>query len=222
MGSRKTLYIILIVGLVIFVVTLAIGRSLWQALLFSVMFLLIAAIVSSTGLLIPEKLFGRRLLGRRLSEKPTESTGKAQFLKGMESVLDGLALGPGATLDDIHWMTEYVRVMKEVGELAYEVHENVQSKDRVRQLRAFRGVAKQLPSLISEFKNIPEPITSKKQETMDRQIRGMDLYLLACSTFAEAFETSDGELAGIAAEQINEALQLLNLMDKSAAARGWR
>ncbi|GAH22080.1 unnamed protein product, partial [marine sediment metagenome] len=44
MGSKKILYIILIVGLAIFVISLAIGRPWWQALLFSIAFLLLAAI----------------------------------------------------------------------------------------------------------------------------------------------------------------------------------
>ncbi len=220
MGSRKTLNIILIVALAIFIISWAIGRPVWQAALFGIGFLLIAAIVSSTGLLIPEGLFGRRLPRRHSSGKPRENTDKAEFLRGMESVLDGLSVESGAATEDAQWIAEYTRVMKEVGELAYEVHENVRSKDRTKQLRAFRGAAKQLPSLISEFKNIPEPITSQGQETMKRQAQGMDLYLLACSNFAKASETSDGELAGLAAEQINEALQLLNLMDKSQLLRG--
>ncbi len=118
-------------------------------------------------------------------------------------------------------MTEYTRVMKEVGELVYEVHESVRSKDRAKQLRAFRGAVRQLPYLISEFKNIPEPITPKRQKTMERQVQGIDLYLLACSNFAEALETSDGELAGLAAIQINEALHILDFKDKLSTARGW-
>ena len=222
MGSRKALYIILIVGLIIFILALIVGRPLWQAALFSIGFLLIAAIVSSTGLLIPEALFSRRFPRRHSSGKPTENTDKADFLMGMESVLDELSVESGATTEDAQWITEYTRVMQEIGELAYEVHENVRSKDREKQLRAFRGVVKQLPSLISEFKNIPEPITPKRQKTMKRQIQGMDLYLLACSNFAEALEISDGELAGLAAEQINEALHLLDIMDKFATTRGWR
>ncbi len=222
MGSKKTLYIILIVGLVIFIVSFVIVGVWWQAALFSIAFLLIAAIVTSRGLLIPEGLFGRRLPGRRSSGKPTEATDKAEFLKGMESVLDELSVESGATTEDAQWIAEYRRVMQEVGELAYEVHENVRSKDRVKGLRAFRKAVKQLPSLISEFENIPEPITPQRQKIMERQTQGMDLYLLACSDFAEAFETSDGDLAGQAAEQINEALKLLNLMDKSTASRGRR
>ena len=57
---------------------------------------------------------------------------------------------------------------------------------------------------------------------MKRQAQGMDLYFLACSNFAEALETSDGELAGLAATQINEALNLLDIMDKFPATLGWR
>ncbi len=223
MGSRKTLYIILIVGLVIFIVSLVIGRPVWQAALFSIGFLLIAAIVSSTGLLIPEALFGRRLPGRPPAGKPTEATdkaGKAAFLERMDSDLAKFSAQPEATTDDIYWMTEYTRVMKEVGELVYEVHESVRSKDRVKQLRAFRGAVNQLPHLISEFENIPELITPERQSTMEDQEQGLDLYLAACFDFAEALETSDGDLAGQAAKQINEALNLLGIMDKSQLLRG--
>ena len=228
MGSKKTLYIVLIVGFVIFVVSLVIGRPWWQALLFSIGFLLIAAIVSSPGLLIPEGLFsmrpfGRGLPGRFQVGKPsegTDKTDKAVFLERMDSSLTDLSTQPGAATEDIQWMTEYTRVMKEVGELVYELHENVRSKDRVKQLRAFRGAVKQLPYLISEFKNIPEPITPKRQNTMEHQAEGLDLYLAACSDFVEALETSDGELAGQAAIQINKALNLLDIMDKSQLLRG--
>ena len=222
MGSRKTLYIILIVGLIIFIIALIIGRIWWQAALFGIGFLLIAAIVSSKGLLIPERLIGRRFSRRHSSGKPTENTDKEDFLMGMESLLDELSADSGATTEDAQWIEEYTRVMHEIGEVAYEVHENVRSKDKVKLLRAFRGAVKQLPSLISEFKNIPEPITPQRRETMKRQAQGMDLYLLACSNFAKASETEDGDLAGQAAEQINEALQLLNLMDKPIATRGWK
>ena len=214
MGSRKTLFIILIIGLAIFVISLAIGRPWWQALLFSIGFLLIAAIVSTSGLLIPEGLFEMRL------PRGTGKTDKAAFLERMDSELADLSAQPGAKTEDILWMTESTRVMKGVGELVYEVHESVLSKDRVKQLRAFRGAVKQLPYLISEFKNIPEPTTPKRQRTMKRQAQGMDLYLAACSDFAEALEISDGELAGQAAMQINEALNLLDLMDKSQLVRG--
>jgi len=217
MESKKTLYIILIVGFIIFIISLVIGRPWWQALLFSIAFLLIAAIVTSRGLLIPEALFDRRL-----PRKPLEATDKAEFPKRMESALADLSAQPGAKTEDAQWMTEYTRVMKEVGELVYEVHESVRSKDRVKQLRAFRGAVKQLPYLISEFKNIPEPITPKRQKTMKRQVQGMDLYLLACSNFAEALETNDGELAGEAAMQISKALNLLDIMEKPSTTRGWR
>ena len=54
---------------------------------------------------------------------------------------------------------------------------------------------------------------------MKRQARGMDLYLAACSDFAEALETSDGELAGQAAMQISKALNLLDILDKSQLVR---
>ena len=222
MGSKKILYLILIVALTIFLVSLAFGRPPWQAAVFSIVFLLLATVVSTRGLLIPERLFGRRLPRRPPAGKPPETTGKTEFLKRMESVLDELSTESGATNEDAQWITEYTRVMQGIGELAYEVHENVRSKDRARQLRAFRGAVKKLPSLISEFKNIPEPIAPKRQEAMKRQTQGLDLYLLACSNFAEASETSDGELAGLAAEQINEALNLLDIMGKLATTRGWR
>ena len=225
MRSKKILSIILIVGLAIFIISFAIGRPWWQALLFSIAFLLVAAIVTTRGLLIPEGLFGgglfgrrpfdRRLPGRPPARKSTEATGKEDFLKRMDSALADLSAQPEATTEDIHWMTESTRVMKGVGELVYDVHESVLSKDKAKQARAFREVVKQLPRLINEFKNIPEPITPKRQKTMERQVQGMDLYLLACSNFAAALETSDGELAGEAANQINEALNLLDLMDKS-------
>lgn len=220
MGSKKILSIILIVGLAIFIISFAIGRPWWQALLFSIAFLLIAAVVSSRGLLIPEGLFGRRPFDRRFPRKPPEATAKAEFLKRMDLALADLLAQPKATTEDVLWMTESTRVMKGVGELAYEVHESVLSKDMSKQARAFREVVKELPRLISEFKNIPEPTTRKRQKTMKRQAQGMDLYLLACSNFAEALETSDGELAGEAAMQISKALDLLDLMDKSQLLRG--
>ncbi len=220
MGSKKTLNIVLIVGFIIFIVSLVIGKPWWQALLFSIAFLLIAAIITSRGLLIPEALFGRRLLGRPPAGKPTEATDKAEFLKKMDLMLADLSAESGAKTEDAQWITEYTQVMKGVGELVYEVHEGVRSKDRVKQLRAFRGAVKQLPYLISEFENIPEPATPKRQKTMERQVQGMDLYLLACSNFAEALETSDGELAGEAAMQISEALNLLDIVDKSQLVRG--
>lgn len=221
MRSRKILLIILIVGLVIFVASLAIGRPLWQAALFGIGFLLIAAIASSRGLVIPETLFGRRFPGSPPAGKPIEATGKAEFLERMDSALADLSAQSGVETEDVRWMTEYTRIMKEVGELAYGVHESVRSKDQAKELRAFREAVRQLPYLISELKNIPEPTTPKRQKTMERQAQGMDLYLLACSNFAEALEISDGELAGEAAKQINEALYLLNIIDRPTAIPGW-
>jgi len=220
MGSKKTLFIIMIVGLAIFIISLAVGRPWWQALLFSIAFLLIAAVVTSRGLLIPEGLFGRRSFDRRFPRKPPEATAKAEFLKRMDLALADLLAEPKATTEDVLWMTESTRVMKGVGELAYEVHESVLSKDMSKQARAFREVVKELPRLISAFKNIPEPTTPKRQKTMKKQAQGLDLYLLACSNFAEALETSDGELAGEAATQISKALNLLDLMDKSQLLGG--
>ncbi len=225
MRSKKTLFIILIVALAIFIISWAIGRPVWQALLFSIGFLLIAAIVSTRGLLIPEGLFEMRLPRRppfRKSPEDADKTGeaaKAKFLGGMESTLGDLS--NGATAEDAQWTTDYTRVMKGVGELAYEVHESVRSKDRAKQLRAFRKAVKQLPQFISEFELIPEPTTQKRQKTMRRQAQGMDLYLQGCSNFADALETSDGELAGEAAMQISKALDLLDLMAKSSATSRW-
>ena len=223
MRSKKTLFIILIIGLVIFIISLAIGRPVWQALLFSVGFLLVAAIVSSTGLLIPEGLFGGRPFDRRFPRKPaeatdkaTEATDKAEFLERMDSDLAEFSAQSEATTEDVHWMTEYTRVMKEVGELVYAVHESVRSKDRVKELRAFREVTKELPRLISQFEDIPELATLKDKRTMKHQAEGLDLYLVACSDFAKALETSDGELAGQAAMQISKALNLLDIMEKSS------
>jgi len=165
--------------------------------------------------LIPEALFGRRF-----PEKPVKSTNKEDFLKGMDADLAEFSAQPGATTEDIHWMTEYTRVMKGVSELVYEVHESVWSKDRVKELRAFRKVVKELPRLISQFKDIPELTTLKDKRTMKRQAEGLDLYFVACSDFAEALETSDGELAGQAAMQISKALNLLDILDKSQLLRG--
>jgi len=229
MGSKKTLYIVLIVGLAIFVVSLAIGRPWWQALLFGIGFLLVAAIVTSRGLLIPEGLFGGGLFGRRpfdrrFLRKPTEATeatGKAAFFERMDLAFAEFSAQPEATTEDIHWMTEYTRVMKGVGELVYEVHESVKSKDRAKQSRAFRAVVKELPRLISQFNDIPELTTLKDKNTMKHQAQGLDLYLAACSSFAEAIEQSDGELAGQAAIQINEALNLLDIIEKSPATSRW-
>jgi len=211
MGSRKVLLIMLIVGVAIFVISLAIGRPWWQAVLFSIAFFLIAAIVSRPGLLIPEAVFDLRRPGTR---EPREATEKAEFLKKMDSELADLSAQPDAKIEDITWMTEYTRVMKGVGELVYEVHESVKSKNRVEELRAFREVSKQLPRFIIDLENIPEPVTPKMQKTMERQVEGLDLYLQACSDFAKALETSDGELAGQAAMQINKALNLLDIIGK--------
>ncbi len=222
MGSKKNLFIILIIGLVIFIVSLAIGRPLWQAALFSIVFLLIAAIVSSTGLLVPERLFGRRPSGRPPVGKSSEAidnADKVAFFERMDSELAEFSAQPEATTENIHWMTEYTRVMKEVGELAYTVHESVRSKDRAKQSRAFREVVKELPRLISQFNDIPELATLKDKRTMKRQIEGMDLYLAACSNFAESLEKGDGNLAGEAALQINKALDFLDIMDKSQLLR---
>ena len=225
MRSKKILYIILIVALAIFIISLAIGRPWWQAALFSIGFLLIAAIVSSRGLLIPEGLFEMRLPRRFQIGKPsegTDKTDKAAFLERMDSELAEFSAQAGATTEDIHWMTEYTRVMKGVGELVHEVHESVKSKDRAKQSRAFREVVKELPRLISQFKDIPELTLLKDKGTMKCQAQGLDLYLLACSDFAEALETSDGELAGEAAMQISKALDLLDIMEKPSTTRGWR
>jgi hypothetical protein len=217
-GSKKTLYIILIVGLVIFVVSLAIGRPLWQAALFGIGFLLIAAIITSRGLLIPEIVSDRTLSREPSDGEPTEGVSKADFLKKMDLVLAELSSKPGAKTEDVYRMTEYTAVMKEVGELVFAVHESVRSNDRVKELRAFREVIKGLPRLISRFKYIPE-IAALGKGTMESKARGLDLYLLACSNFTEAIETGDGGLASLAAKQINEALDLLALIDKSQLLR---
>ena len=91
MRSKKVLLIILVVAVAIFIISWAIGRPVWQALVFSIAFLLIAAVVTSSGLLIPEGLFEMRL-PRRFQErfqvgKPSEGTGKTDkgaFLERMD------------------------------------------------------------------------------------------------------------------------------------------
>jgi len=90
MRSSKTLFIILVVGFIIFVVSFAIGRPWWQALLFSIGFLLVAAIVTSRGLLIPEGLLEMRLARRFQVGRPTEATDKTDkevFLERMDLAL---------------------------------------------------------------------------------------------------------------------------------------
>jgi len=226
MWSKKWLLIILAVAVAIFVGSLAFGLPWWQGLLISIVFLLIAALVfGGGGLLIPEGLFGmfspRRLPRRPPAEKPTEAAEKAEFLKKMEAALADLSEQREATDEDARWMEEYARVVREVGELAHEVHQSVRSKDRTKQSRAFREAVRRLPQFISEFQSIPEPRSNKGQKAMERQAQGMDLYLLACSNFAEAIEGSDGELAGLAAKQITQALNLLDLMERPSVTSGW-
>jgi len=210
MQSKKRLIITLIIGLAIFLISLIIGRPWWQALFLSIVFLLVSAVLMSTGLLIPE-----RLLGRKHSNSPQELTTKENFYKKMDLMLTNVSTQPEATTEDIQWTTEYTQMMKEVCELVYAVHEGVQSRDRVKELRAFRAVASELPRLISQFKYMPELTILERREAIEQQTQGLDLYLEACSNFAEAIDTSDGELAGEAAKQINEALKLLDLMDTS-------
>lgn len=214
--SKKILLIILIVALAIFVISLAIGRPWWQALIFGIAFILVAAIVSTRGVLLPEKLFDRKP-----SKEPLEATGKAGFLKRMDSMLADLSAQPGAKIEDITWVTGYTRVMKGVGELVYEVDESVLSKDKAKELRAFREAIKRLPRFISDLKSIPEPATPERRRTRKRRIEGMDLYFLACSDFAEALEKGDGNLAGHAAMRINKALDLLGIIEKSPVTFGW-
>ena len=211
MGSKKALYIVLIITLVIFVVTLIVTQLWWQALLFSVIFILIAGVVSTVGLVLPERMFGRGSSG-----KSREATNKAEYLKEMDTELAEFSAETGATTENVHWMTEYTRVMKEVGVLAYGVHQSVRSKDKVKQARAFKEVLKELPRLINQFKDIPELAIPEKQKSMKRQIAGMDLYLIACTNFTKALEKGDGNLAGQAAMQINKALNRLDIMSKSS------
>ena len=217
LSSKKALYFILAVALIIFVVVLVIGQPWWQALLFGIGFLLMSALVfGGRGLIIPEML-----LNRRLPKKIPEEANKEDFLKKMDSEMAEFSAQSEATTEEIHWMTEYTRVMKEVGELVYEVHESVKSKDKAKQSRSFRKAVKELPRLISQFKEIPELATAKDKSTIKNQAEGLDLYLLACSNFAEALENSDGNLAGKAAMQINEALALLDVMSGSQTESEW-
>ena len=226
MWSKKWLLIILGVALVIFGGSMAFGLPWWQGLLISIVFLLIAAVVfGGGGLLIPEGLFGmilpRRLPTRPPAKKPTEADEKAEFLKKMELTLADLSEQREAADEDARWMEEYARVARGVGELAYEVHQGVRSKDRAKQLLAFREAVRRLPQFISDFQGISEPESKKGQKAMGRQAKGMDLYLQACSNFAEAIEGSDGELAGLAAKQMTQALNLLDLMEKPSVMSGW-
>ncbi len=210
MRSKKRLVITLVIGLAIFLISLIIGRPWWQALIISLAFLLVSTVLMGTGLLVPEGLFGRRH-----SDHPQEATTKENFARKMDSMLASVSAQPEATSEDIKWMTEYTQVMKEVCELVYAVHQSMRSRDRVKELRAFREVASELPGLISQFKDMPEQTIPERREAIQHQGEGLDLYLEACSNFAEAIDSSDGELAGQAAKQINEALKLLDLLDKS-------
>ena len=224
MRSRKILFIILIIALAIFIGGLVFGLPWWQAFVFSIVFLLLAAVVSSSGLLIPEGLFEMRLPGRFQVGGPSENTGKtdkAKFIERMDLELAEFSAQPEVATEDIHWMAEYTRVMKGIGELVCEVHESVKSKERAKQLRAFNEVIKELPRLISQFKDIPELKLLENKNAMKRKARGMDLYLLACSDFAKALEKSDGDLAGHAAVQINRALGLLDILEESPSASIW-
>lgn len=210
MQSKKRLLITLMIGLAIFLVSLIIGRPWWQALFLSIAFFLVSAILMGTGFLIPEGLFGKRH-----SSSPKEVTGKEDFCKKMDLMLTNVSTQSESTTEDIQWMTEYTQMMKEVCELVYTVHESVRSKDRVKELRAFRAVGTELPRLIRQFKDMPELSILERREAIELQAQGLDLYLEACSNFTKAIDTSDGDLAGEAANQINEALKLLDLMDKS-------
>ena len=210
MQSRKRLIVTLMIGLGIFLVSLIMGRPWWQALFLSIAFLLVSTVLMSSGLLIPEGLFGRKH-----SDNPKEVTTKESVNKKMDLLLADLSTQPGTTTEDVQWLTEYTQRMKEVCDLVYAVHESVRSKDRVKELRALREVAKELPPLISQFKDMPELAIPERQNAIEQQIQGLDLYLEACSDFAEAIDRSDGELAIRAAKQINEAIKLLDIMDKS-------
>jgi len=137
----------------------------------------------------------------------------------MDLMLADLSAQPGAKTEDVQWMTEYTRIMKGMGELIYDVHNSVLSRNEAEELRALKKAVKQLPYLINEFKNLPEPTTPKRQKAMRYQTEGMDLYLLACSNFIQAFETNDDKLGSIAAKQIKEAS---DLMDKSSAMFEWK
>ncbi|MDD4875648.1 MAG: hypothetical protein PHQ86_00730 [Dehalococcoidales bacterium] len=215
MRSKKALYIILIIDVLVFVVSLAIGRPLWQAIVFSIGFLLIAAVaVSGSSLLIPEGL----LEGRFPRRNPPKAVGKAEFLEKMDLVLADLSVKPEIKTGQIYWMTEYTQVIKGVGDLVYDVHDSVKSKDNGKQLRAFNKAVKQLPPFINSFKNIPEIEDLKDSDTLERQAQGMDLYLIACASFIEAIEKSDGDLASDAAKQITKALDLLEIIEKPQAA----
>ncbi|MFC1897795.1 hypothetical protein ACFLX8_04455 [Chloroflexota bacterium] len=211
MRSKKMLFIVLVVAVAIFFISLVIGTTWWQAALFSIGFLLIAAIVSTRGVILPEKVFDRVT-----SNEPLKVAGKDGFLERMDSELADLSEQPGVKVEDITWMTGYTRVMKGVGELVYEVHESVQSKDKARELRAFREVGKRLPHFINDLESIPDPVTSERQKDKELRIEGMELYYSACSDFIEALEKGDGNLAGHAAMRINKALDLLDVMEKSS------
>lgn len=224
--SRKALYIVLLVlGVVVFIVTFAITDSWWQALVFFVGFLLLSVVISSPGLLIPERIFrggssSRRLLGGRSTGKDSDVNDKDTYLESMNSMLTEFSTQPGVTTEDVHWMAEYTRLMKEVGELVYGVHESVESRDQSRQLRSFRKVVNDLPRLINRFNDIPEDLLIlRNKKALGRQSRGMDLYFMACSDFAEAIETRNGGLAGQAALKIREALSLMDIIDKPKQVR---
>jgi len=214
--KKKALLIVLAVGAAIFVITWAVGQPIWQAAVFAVGFLIVAAIVGGgSGLLIPEGIL--HWTPPRLRGTPKEPA-KDEYFKKLDDEVVILSAKRRATTEDISRLRDCTRVMKEVGELVFTVHESVKSKDRAEELRSLREVGKRLPPLIVEFRNIPEPTDDKAKQTMERQARGMDLYLEACADFAQAIENGDGDLAARAAMQITQALDFMDIIGRPSSS----
>ena len=211
MWSKKHLLIVLIISTAIFVIAIAFGQAWWQSLIYSIGFLLIISVIfGGGGMLLPEGL-----LGGRSSKQHFEPGSKDDFFEKMDTDLRDFSDQPKATTEDIHWLTEYTRLMKGIGELVFIVHDSVKSGDRIKQLRAFQGAIKDIPRLITAFKNIPTDLALLDKDTITRQTEGFDLYLAACCKFSEAIEKSNGELASDAAKQINNALDMTGIIQKT-------